>query len=135
MLVIVVQRVKNLELLQWAVLGLSATGVAYAILGLSAAYLALVAAKEANRWAYYMYELALMAVRLQLMQLCAGTVPVRLSPGFPFFPFPPTFFGFRQPRTPWRLPPFPCIPSASSAFSPASRHHDSLLMPLVSLLI
>jgi len=84
--------VKDLELLQWAVLGLSATGVAYTILGLSAAYLALIAAKEANRWAYYMYELALMAIRLQLMQLCAGTVPVRFLPFSPLF-----FFSFGSP--------------------------------------
>jgi hypothetical protein len=82
--------VKDLELMQWAVLGLSATGVAYTILGLSAAYLALIAAKEANRWAYYMYELALVAIRLQLMQLCAGTLPVRVFSVVSSLLVPPT---------------------------------------------
>jgi hypothetical protein len=63
-------------LLQCAVLGLSAVGVAYTVVGLIAAYQALIAAKQANSWAYYTYELGLMTARMQFSQTCTGIVPV-----------------------------------------------------------
>lgn len=72
-----IERRRDEILKNWTPLVVSILALIFSILSFIWSYKALQAASLANRWAYYTYQLTLIADRLSLMQLCAMNMVCR----------------------------------------------------------
>ncbi|PVH75153.1 hypothetical protein DL98DRAFT_536826 [Cadophora sp. DSE1049] len=107
--------------IEYTVLAISIVGLGYTIAGLYAAYRAcelardandlarqaLVLASDANRWAYYTYELALFSDRLALISLCAQNVTINqiVCDEVLHWDYLPSLLNDLRPKTPTPTPP------------------------------